>query len=241
MQINGSAVLIDGSNRDIAPTILSAWAFTDDFRSNPYELRSSARDRLARFSAPLPSPTGSCCVRPSLAASSDALRVESTMSVKSTVARARSTRRCLSSNRGRKAPAFRAPYSFNQQSGIPAGRSEAVELEPAPPAPTAPVPIALFDVVEPTVLPVFPDDVPLAFVWFLSRTILLLTSQHRLEVAALEPEFVPVPLCICYPDNCHERSASDHSKTDFAHDDSFLSLTARTPRTLNAETKTAFH
>jgi hypothetical protein len=59
--------------------------------------------------------------------------------------------------------------------------------------------MALFEVVEPTVLPLFPDDVPLAFVWFLSRTILLLTSQHRLEAAALEPELVPVPCAFATP------------------------------------------
>ena len=38
---------------------------------------------------------------------------------------------------------------------------------------------------------VFPDDAPPAFVWFLSRTILLLTSQHWLEAVPLESELVP--------------------------------------------------
>ena len=48
-----------------------------------------------------------------------------------------------------RAPAFRVPYSLDQQSGIPTGRA-------------VPVPMALFVDVEPTVLLVFPDDVPLA-------------------------------------------------------------------------------
>src|ERR1019366_3212320 len=55
------------------------------------------------------------------------------------------------------------------------------------------------DDVEPTVLLVFPDDVPLAFVWFLSRTILLLTSQHWLEAVPLDPELVPVPCAFAIP------------------------------------------
>ena len=69
-----------------------------------------------------------------------------------------------------------------------------------------PVPMALFDDVEsddlePSVLLVF-EDVPLelvAFVWFLSRTILLLSSQHRLEAVPLDPELVPVPCAFAIP------------------------------------------
>ena len=67
-----------------------------------------------------------------------------------------------------------------------------------PDEPTAPVPIGLFDDVEPTVLSVFPD-VPFAFVWFLSRTILVLTSQHWLEAVPLDPELVPVPCAFAIP------------------------------------------
>jgi hypothetical protein len=59
--------------------------------------------------------------------------------------------------------------------------------------------MALFDDVEPTVSLVFPDDVPLAFVWFLSRAILLLTSQHWLEAVPLDPELVPVPCAFAIP------------------------------------------
>ena len=57
------------------------------------------------------------------------------------------------------------------------------------------VPLVFEDDLEPSVLLVF-EDVPLelvAFVWFLSRTILLLSSQHRLEAVPLDPELVPVP------------------------------------------------
>jgi hypothetical protein len=66
-----------------------------------------------------------------------------------------------------------------QQSGIPAGRADAfpvevVELAPEPVAP---------DVVEPiVVLGVFSDDDAPAAVGFFSRTMLLLTSQHCLDV-----------------------------------------------------------
>ena len=60
------------------------------------------------------------------------------------------------------------------------------------------MPMGLFDDVEPTVLSVFPD-VPLAFVWFLSRTILLLMSQHWLEAVPLDPELVPVPCAFAIP------------------------------------------
>jgi hypothetical protein len=67
-----------------------------------------------------------------------------------------------------------------------------------PDEPTAPVPIGLFDDVEPIVLSVF-SDVPLAFVWLLSRTILLLTSQHWLEAVPLDPELVPVPCAFAIP------------------------------------------
>src|SRR5674476_1598801 len=55
------------------------------------------------------------------------------------------------------------------------------------------------DDVEPTVLLVFADDVPLASVWFLSRSILLLTSQHWLETVPLDPELVPVPCAFAIP------------------------------------------
>jgi hypothetical protein len=58
--------------------------------------------------------------------------------------------------------------------------------------------MGLFDDVEPTVLSVFPD-VPLAFVWFLSRTILLLMSQHWLEAVPLDPELAPVPCALAIP------------------------------------------
>jgi len=55
------------------------------------------------------------------------------------------------------------------------------------------------DDAEPTVLLVFADDVPLASVWFLSRSILLLTSQHWLETVPLDPELVPVPCAFAIP------------------------------------------
>jgi hypothetical protein len=48
------------------------------------------------------------------------------------------------------------------------------------------------DVVDPTVLLVFPDG-PVAVVPLLSRTRLLLTSQHWLAAVPLELEPVPVP------------------------------------------------
>lgn len=68
-----------------------------------------------------------------------------------------------------------------------------------------PVPTARFDETEPVVLLAFADDVPLvfdvplAFVWFLSRTILLLTSQQKLEAVPLDPELVPVPCAFAIP------------------------------------------
>jgi hypothetical protein len=71
-----------------------------------------------------------------------------------------------------------------------------------PPGPTAPVPIGLLGGVEPTVPPVFSDvDVPPALVWFLSRAILLLTSQHWLEAVPVDPELVPVPCAFAIPAN----------------------------------------
>jgi len=63
------------------------------------------------------------------------------------------------------------------------------------------VPLVFEDDLEPSVLLVF-EDVPLelvAFVWFLSRTILLLSSQHRLEAVPLDPELVPVPCAFAIP------------------------------------------
>ena len=48
------------------------------------------------------------------------------------------------------------------------------------------------DVVDPTVLLLFPDG-PVALVPLLSRTTLLLRSQHWLAAVPLEPELVPVP------------------------------------------------
>src|SRR5450759_4770792 len=63
------------------------------------------------------------------------------------------------------------------------------------------VPLVFEDDLEPSVLLVF-EDVPLelvAFVWFLSRTILLLTSQHWLEAVPLAPELVPVPCAFAIP------------------------------------------
>jgi len=82
---------------------------------------------------------------------------------------------------------------FDQQSGIPAGRA-------------TPVPIASFVDDEPTVLLALEDApspvlllfedvslVELVSVRFLSRTMLVLTSQHRLEDVPLGPEPVPVP------------------------------------------------
>jgi hypothetical protein len=68
---------------------------------------------------------------------------------------------------------------FDQQFGIPAGREEAVlldpELEPAEPELAVP---EVLEVPAPTVLPVLPVDDPPAEVWFRSRAMLLLTSQH---------------------------------------------------------------
>ena len=74
---------------------------------------------------------------------------------------------------------------MDQQFGIPAGREEAVLLEPEPEAaepvepelavpevPPLPAPTVL------PVLPVLPVDDPLAEVWFRSRAMLLLMSQH---------------------------------------------------------------
>ena len=91
------------------------------------------------------------------------------------------------------------PYSFNQQFGIPAGRAIPVPAFPDDVEPT--VPLVFEDDLEPSVLLVF-EDVPLelvAFVWFLSRTILLLSSQHRLEAVPLDPELVPVPCAFAIP------------------------------------------
>jgi len=82
-----------------------------------------------------------------------------------------------------------------QQFGIPAGRAEALlpdpELEPeADPVPAPELPEAVPEEAEPVVLP---DDDPLA--WFLSRAMLVLTSQHWFE-AAVEPDPVPVPCAL---------------------------------------------
>ena len=71
---------------------------------------------------------------------------------------------------------------MDQQFGIPAGREEAVLLEPEPEAaePVEPE-LAVPEVPAlpaPTVLPVLPVDDPLAEVWFRSRAMLLLMSQH---------------------------------------------------------------
>lgn len=55
--------------------------------------------------------------------------------------------------------------------------------------------MGLFEDVEPTVFP----DVPLAFVWLLSRAILVLKSQHWLEAVPLAPELVPVPCALAIP------------------------------------------
>ena len=72
--------------------------------------------------------------------------------------------------------------------------------------------------VEPTVLPAFSDeDVPLALVWFLSRAILLLRSQHRLEAVPVDPGACSGSLCICYSGECRERSAGNRSEIDFVH------------------------
>jgi hypothetical protein len=63
---------------------------------------------------------------------------------------------------------------------MPAGRAEAPppELVPEPPVPEL-VPEPEAPDVEPTVLLVVPvEDEPVAFVWLLSRAVLLLTSQH---------------------------------------------------------------
>jgi hypothetical protein len=67
------------------------------------------------------------------------------------------------------------------------------------------VPAARLDETEPVVLLAFADDVPPAFgvppafVWFLSRTILLLTSQQKLEAVPLDPAGVPVPCAFAAP------------------------------------------
>lgn len=73
------------------------------------------------------------------------------------------------------------------------------------------------DDVEPTVLLVFPDDVP-------SRIRLVLITNH---IATHVPALVGSratrsracsgSLCICYPGDCHERRASNRSKIDFVH------------------------
>jgi len=80
----------------------------------------------------------------------------------------------------------RTQHRGRQQFGIPAGRADALPLDLVPdpvalplvPALEVPVP----DVPEaddPDVLPVAPPEVdPLALVWLLFRTMLLLTSQH---------------------------------------------------------------
>ena len=63
---------------------------------------------------------------------------------------------------------------------MPAGRADALLLEPVP-EPEVPelVPEPEEPDVEPTVLPELPvEEVPLALVWLLSRAVLLLTSQH---------------------------------------------------------------
>src|SRR5437868_1068441 len=74
-----------------------------------------------------------------------------------------------------------------------------------------PVPIASLVDVEPTVLLVLGDaassllllfehlSLEPASVRFLSRTILVLTSQHRLEAVPLDPEPVPVPCAFAGP------------------------------------------
>jgi hypothetical protein len=79
--------------------------------------------------------------------------------------------------------------------GIPAGRAEAllVELEPEPEPADPVVPVVL----EPALLLLSAVADPVLLAWFLSRTMLLLTSQHWLDAAPLEPGFdVPAP-CAC--------------------------------------------
>ena len=98
---------------------------------------------------------------------------------------------------GPKAPpreALSEGHSF-QQFGIPAGRADALLPEPAPepeadPVPLPELPEAMPEVEEPVVVP---DDDPLA--WFLSRAMLLLTSQHWFE-ADVELDPVPVPCAL---------------------------------------------
>src|SRR4051812_14993301 len=82
-----------------------------------------------------------------------------------------------------------------QQFGIPAGRADALLPEPAPepeadPVPLPELPEAMPEVEEPVVVP---DDDPLA--WFLSRAMLVLTSQHWFE-ADVELDPVPVPCAL---------------------------------------------
>jgi hypothetical protein len=77
---------------------------------------------------------------------------------------------------------LRPPSAFDQQFGIPAGRDEAVLVEPEPEAaepvePELAVP-ELPEVPAPTVPPVLPVDDPLAEVWLRSRAMLVLVSQQ---------------------------------------------------------------
>src|SRR3954466_14191941 len=85
---------------------------------------------------------------------------------------------------------------WSQQFGIPAGRAAALLLHPEPVAepvelPELPDP-ALPDIAEPVVVPAVD---PLAE--FLSRAMLVLTSQHWFEAEVeLDPEAVPVPCAL---------------------------------------------
>ena len=68
-----------------------------------------------------------------------------------------------------------------------------VELEPEPEPADPVVPVVL----EPALLLLSAVADPVLLAWFLSRTMLLLTSQHWLDAAPLEPGFdVPAP-CAC--------------------------------------------
>ncbi len=88
-------------------------------------------------------------------------------------------------------------HDRRQQSGIPAGRAEALALELVPDVPDVPDMPELDpgEVADPTVL--FPDG-PVASVPLLSRTTLLLTSQHWFVAFPLEPP-VPVPCAFAKP------------------------------------------
>jgi hypothetical protein len=92
------------------------------------------------------------------------------------------------------------------------------------------------DVVDPTVLSVFPDG-PVALVPLLSRTRLLPTSQHWLVEAPLEPP-VPVPCAFAKLATASSAAPEATAKMTFFMDVPSFVWPARMPARVNALAQT---